>query len=369
MGPLKLPANKRGEKPDNSKPNPPEQPPPEISDREPQKHRGARIVAAGLLGLSGLAGVAGASVYATAHLPVCADSQQVVGWSQGRPCVSLSTAVQGATAWRYASAPFHLRDTLKSWDSAHHQIFPAPPSGRQGQESSNQLKLVSWNLHHGLSQDSTGARPQRELMIEQLQQEDADVILLQEVAPGDAGKLAESLEMTGYYAASTPVQGNMILLRPDITVEHESILMTTGTPSLKDWIMQGGGSAEPRNLQILDAQLPGGQTLRIWNTHHLTGDYSAAQHQRAWETVSEALATGLNPDQAVVGGGDLNTSDPNHPLIQGIQDLPGASAGQFNIDWLMSTQKEPLSVEGERVMENGIMVSDHPLVRANLDLS
>lgn len=314
-----------------------------------------------------------AGVHAAAHLPLCQQTQQVVGWEHGQPCVSRDVAVQGATAWRYTGAPFHLKDQLDSWRTGHHQVLSAPDQAA-GLGDSRDLKVVSWNLHHGLSQDATGARPQLDTMIENLQEENADLVLLQEVQPGHALKLTEALGMQGYYAMSTPVQGNMILLRPDIQVRAESVTFTTGQPAqdplgtLKDWVTAGGGPSEPRNVQILKVEMPDGQAGLIWNTHHLTGDYSLQQKQAAADTLVSALRQNLQPGEWMVGGGDLNASGSSSPLVAGLSQLPGVTGQQRNIDWIYASDSARAQLSGQSVESGGVMVSDHPLVRADLTL-
>jgi endonuclease/exonuclease/phosphatase family metal-dependent hydrolase len=336
---------------------------------------GRKWLAWSMLGLSGAGMLAGASVPVAAHLPVCQQSQQVVGWEQGRPCLASDLAVGGATARRYASLPFHLGDQMEAWRSGNHQVFAAPANAPRLGNSEEQLKVVSWNLHHGLSQDSTGARPQRDTMIEHLQREDADVVLLQEVAPGDADDLAEALGMQGYYAGSTPVQGNMILLRPDMKVNHQSVTYTTGQSgedswgTLKDWVFNQGGASEPRNLQILKVEMPNGQPALIWNTHHVTHQYSDQQKEAAARAMVGALRENLDYGELMVGGGDLNVSDPNHPLIQDLNQLPGVSGQQRNLDWIYASDSSQAQFSGQVVESDGIMVSDHPLVRAHLMLT
>ena len=342
-------------------------------DSEPRQHPGHKVLAYSMLALTGLGALGGAGVQAAAHLPICQQTQQIVGWEHGQPCVSLDLGVQGATAWRFLDAPFQLNQQLNAWQSGHHQILAAPAHAPKLGED-DQLKVVSWNLHHGLSQDRTGARPQLDTMIDQLQHEDADVVLLQEVQPKDAPRLARELNMQGYLAMSTPVQGNLILLRPDIQVQDESITYTTGNPAgrtwdtLKDWVTQGSGAAEPRNLQILRVTMPDGQQGLIWNTHHLTGDYSQEQKAAAAQSALEALNSQARPGDLIVGGGDLNASNPDSPLIEGLQHWSGVTGHQKNIDWIFASDSTHAEASSEVVSQGGVMVSDHPLVRANLSL-
>lgn len=364
-----LPA--RGRPPQRSEPPPPEWPedgPPEV----PDGHLGRKLLAGAALGLTGMGLLATAGGYVAAHAPIC-QTQQVVGWENGGPCVSLEVAVNGATAWRYTKAPFNLSDALDSWQTGHHRVIPAEAEApRLGQ--SDQLKVVSWNLHHGLSQDSTGARPQLDTMIEQLQAENADVLLLQEVNPSDAERLADELDMQGYFATSTPVQGNLILLRPDIEVHGESVTFTTGQRpaerwgTLKDWVTGRGGQNEPRTLQILNVTMPDGREGLIWNTHHLTGTYTDEQRQEAAEVALREIHRQLRPDQLHIGGGDLNANDASSPLIRGLNQLPGVTGHQRNIDWIYASDSTHARFSGGAVDERGVMVSDHVLVRAELEL-
>lgn len=334
--------------------------------------RKSKILAGTMLGITGLGALAGAGLHQAAHAPICQQTQQVVGWESG-PCVSQSLGVGGATAWRYLQTPGHLPGALNSWNSGRHQVIAAPNQAENTQDAQN-LKVLSWNLHHGVSQDSTGARPQLETMIDTLQEQDADVLLLQEVNPKDASRLAEELGMQGFYAASTPVQGNMILLRPDFEVGQESVTVTTGqdpsqaTTTLKDWLLNGGGSHEPRTLQILDVKLPNGQPAVLWNTHHLTGTYSPEQHQESAQIVQQALQERIQPGELVIGGGDLNANRASHPLLAGLEQIEGVRGEGQNIDWIYSSQSMESEFFHQRVEHQGVMVSDHPLVGAQLRL-
>lgn len=329
-----------------------------------------KILAGTLLGITGLGALAGAGLHQAAHAPICQQTQQIVGWESG-PCVSQSLGVGGATAWRYLQTPGHLQGALRSWNSGRHQVIAAPSHGQNTQDAQN-LKVISWNLHHGVSQDSTGARPQLDTMIDNLQEQDADILLLQEVNPKDAARLAKELGMQGFYAASTPVQGNMILLRPDFEVLQESVTVTTGqdpsqaTTTLKDWMLNGGGSHEPRTLQILDVELPNGQPAVVWNTHHLTGTYSPEQHEESAHIVQQSLQERIQPGELVIGGGDLNANRADHPLLQGLGQIEGVRGEAQNIDWIYSSQSIESEFFHQRVEHQGVMVSDHPLVGAQL---
>ena len=362
-----------------SKPAPPAAPPALPSppgdefrpQEEPSGNRGRKIVTLGLLSLGSLAGLGAAGLHAAATLPVCQNQQQIVGWENGQPCVSVDAATQGSTAWRYAKGVFHLPGALDSWNSQQNLVIQAPGGSRPLGES-EQLKVVSWNLHHGLSQDSTGARPQLDLMVTQLQAEDADVLLMQEVAPGDAARLARDLEMQGYYAQTTMVQGNLILLRPDIQVHDQSVTFITGQQpgsgwdTLKQWVSGGGGQDEPRSLQILRGELPDGQPLTLWNTHYLTGDYTPEQREQAAQTIRERLDASIQTGDMVVGGGDLNANDDHQAVIRELGQIEQMRGQQHNIDWIYSSN--PSQFSSQTVEHEGVMVSDHPLVRAQVEV-
>lgn len=357
-------------------PKPPA-PPSRESKAEPgeekESHLGRKLLAAGALGLTGLSVAAGGATYAASHLPVCEGQQQIVGWENGSACVSMDVALKGATAWRYLPAAFHVDDAMHTWQSGHNLVLNGDAHG--GQTAGDELKVVSWNLHHGQSQDVTGARPQLDDIIDKLQEQHADVYLLQEVAPQHAERLAEELGMRAYFAASTPVQGNMILLDPSIHVSGDSVAVTTGQPpgqgfdTLKEWILHGGGQGEPRNIQVLDVELPGGQSAVIWNTHNLTSDYSPEMQQRAADIAVAEIQKHVDPGEIVLGGGDLNTSHGDHPLIAGLRELP-IQGQHSNIDWLYSSRGVPLEFQSERAQTgDGVMLSDHVMVRGTVNLS
>jgi endonuclease/exonuclease/phosphatase family metal-dependent hydrolase len=327
-------------------------------------------LAGAALGITGLGMLGGAGVYAGAHLPVCQSTQQIVGWEQG-PCVSQSVAQNAATAWRYTHAPFHVGDALDGWSSGQSQVINSDAASEQA-TTPGEVTVVSWNLHHGQSQDVTGARPQLDTMISTLQAQDADILLLQEVAPQHADDLAEALDMQGYYAASTPVQGNLILLRPDIEVTSNSVAVTTGqSPSnglgtLTEWILDGKGAGEPRNIQVLDVTLPGGQEAVVWNTHNMTGEYPGEMHERGAQIAVGAIRKHLDPGEIVIGGGDLNARSTVHPLVRELEELP-IQGHSVNIDWIYASDGLPVEFQHQRIREGDIMVSDHILVRATID--
>lgn len=347
-------------------PIPPAPEPPEAPEEGPATTGREAWLAGGMLGLTAL-GLLG--TYAGSHLPLC-DTAQV------QLCVPESLATPSATAWRYLQAPAHLVDTLSSWQNQSHQVVKAPPDS-QNSTAADHVQLVSWNLHHGLSQDSSGARPQLDTMIEQLKSENADVILLQEVAPNQVNDLAERLGMQGYYAATTPVQGNMILLNPDIQVKEEHVVFTTGEQpgqawdTLKGWVGQGGGPGEPRNLQMLEVELPNGDQALIWNTHHLTGAYSEEQQQQAAQVLGSALQSEINqrPERLVIGGGDLNArvDQQHHPVVRHLNRLAGLQTQADRLDWIVTNAPQQFSSEWVRQADCTV-VSDHPLVRSQVDL-
>lgn len=319
-----------------------------------------------MLGLTAL-GLLG--TYAGSHLPVCNTAQVQL-------CVPESLATPSATAWRYLQAPANLVDTLESWQNHSHLVVKAPPHSQKA-TSSDQLKVVSWNLHHGLSQDSTGARPQLDTMVDRLESEGADIVLLQEVAPNQVDELVEGLGMQGFYAATTPVQGNLILLNPDIRVNEDHVVFTTGEQpgqaldTLVQWVSQGGGTGEPRNLQMLEVELPHGEQALIWNTHHLTGAYSDNQHQQAAQRLSSALQSEIQevPGRLVVGGGDLNAQldQQQHPVVHHLGQIEELQSQAHRLDWIVTNTPQQFSSEWVR-QADGTVVSDHPLVRSQVDM-
>lgn len=333
--------------------------------------QGGKWLARAGMGLTGLALLGGAAVSAGATLPVCQNTQQVVGWENTSPCVSLEAANGAATVSRYTQLPFHTGDALEGLQSGRSQLLnaDAQPSNVV---NSDELDVVSWNLRHGQSQQATGSRPQLPAMVETLKERAADVYLLQEVAPHDAGRIAEELGMKGYFAASSPVQGNLILLRPDMQVTGNTVAVTTGQnpeqsgKTLTDWIRNQGGASEPRNIQVLDVTLPGGREAVIWNTHNLTGEYPSEMHERASQIAVNEIQRHLQPGELVIGGGDLNARSPGHPLIDALSSLPGLQSGSEGIDWIFATNGLGMNFRSERVEANGIMVSDHVLVSARL---
>lgn len=332
---------------------------------------GHKVLAGAMLGLTGLSVLGGVALHQAATAPVCQQTQQVVGWESGRLCVSHDVAMAGSTAWRMSQVPFHTADALNSWESGQHIVFAGPQNGSQTTDGES-LQVVSWNLHHGLSSDATGARPQLDTMVDTLKAEEADVYLLQEVDPKFAGDIAEQMGMTGYYAVSTPVQGNLILINPDIEVREAGVAITAGARpgdgvgTLADWLTKGAGEYEPRNLQVLDVTLPSGQQAVLWNTHHPTSKYSEEQHQQAAQAVRQTLESRIQPGELVIGGGDLNAASANHPLLQQLGQVDGLQGHHDRIDWIYTSEAANVDFSSTQIEHNGSPVSDHPLVRATV---
>lgn len=75
-------------------------------------------------------------------------------------------------------------------------------------KTSSEFSVTSWNLHHGASEDSDGARPQLKTQIERLKDQKSDIYLLQEVLPWHVKEIVEKTGKVGYYTQSSSRHDN-----------------------------------------------------------------------------------------------------------------------------------------------------------------
>ncbi|MEW6278749.1 MAG: endonuclease/exonuclease/phosphatase family protein [Candidatus Eremiobacterota bacterium] len=344
--------------------------PPEV----PRRRTLHKVVAGSLLGLSvlGLAGATGVRMLANA--PICADSSVKIGWEDGL-CVSPEMGTNAGTLWRYLQSVPHLPSTIDRIGSADNAVYH--PSGDQPPPrplmQDGQLRVVSWNLHHGLGRDAEGARPQLDRMIQQMRLDQGDVYLLQEVAPQDAAEIVDALGMPGYFSATSQVQGNLLLVHPDLTVTDQQHEFLTGEPDgiwgslgeFKEWALAGGGAEELRSLQTVEVRLPDGRTTLLWNTHFLTRTYTPEQRLEANQRLLAELGRQAEPGQIVVGGGDLN-SQMEDSLPQALR-AAGHDPHAHNIDFVVTRGVDGVELEGAKLyLPDGSQLSDHPRVIAHV---
>lgn len=329
--------------------------------------RAARVgKAAGLALLAGVglaSSVAGAASFAAQHLPLCEAETSMVAWSEGQVCVSAELSTTAEAGLRGARGFLHrdgARHDLAA--SASRVLQPAQPIHR---EPDGELTVNTWNLHHGTGQDSDGARPQLDLQIQTIVKTDADVDLLQEITPWHAQRLVDGTGKVGYYSQSTPRQGNLILVSPELEVSENHRVTLNHEITSQDQaaqVMDNIKGTEPRQAQLLRlrGEDTGGQDLAVFNTHLSTGTATPADRAAESEMLVKFLERHVAPDQFMVGGGDLNNRKDQGIVADLAQEyhLEGAS-----IDWLASGGVTPLEIRAsDHHALDGTRLSDHPMV-------
>ncbi len=314
--------------------------------------------------------IAGGVGLAARHLPLCEPESGMVEIQDGQLCVSpeLSTKVDGIH--RAVRGELHRGQGVDDLASQENRVLrPQNPVSRA---PDGQLTVNSWNLHHGTSQNGTGARDQLGIQIQKLKESDADVDLLQEILPWHAQRIVDGTGKVGYYSQTTPRQGNLILVSPDLVVtENARLTLNHDTRSAEDASKVVGKQAglEPRAAQVL--HLTGadtnGQTLAVFNTHLSTGSATpedrAAEHQVLERLVEHHRAEA----DVLIGGGDLNARD-GEAIVQTFKES-GFRVEGARIDWLVADNVGESDVKRVDVKtDDGVYVSDHPLVEGTYQI-
>lgn len=236
-------------------------------------------------------------------------------------------------------------------------------SDRHGKSPSD-IKVTSWNLHHGASQDKDGARAQLQDQIAKLKEDKSDVTLLQEVLPWHAQEIVEKTGKIGYYSQTTPRQGNMILVDPALKVEANTRqTLNHKTPDLASGLKTAWapGGKEPRAAQALRLQQPDGTgSLTVFNTHLSTGRATPADRKNEAKTFTQFVNSQVQPGQPVIGGGDLNMSR-NSSMLDGIKNS-GFRLFSAPIDHLASQNARPTHLEWGDQYKDRRRLSDHPMI-------
>lgn len=326
----------------------------------------AKLLAATALGVVALGGLAGATGYTLRHAAVCTSPEVIEACVPAEYSVGVNHALRGLQGLPFRAA--------NAEDLASHQsrvLQPDRPTSRRLQDD---LSFLSWNLHHGDSSDATGARPQIEPIIRELNARPADLHLLQEVSPWHAQRLVDGTGMVGYYTQTQLLQGNLILVHPDLPVSDN--LKTLVNMNQPDELAEGyqiaenyiHGGTEPRAVQVLRLQLPDGNSALVWNTHLMNGGDAPparlAQADRALDFVEAAR----RPGERVLGGGDFNS--PRGSQVYGeLQSRFEEFSGDRIDFWMESGFPERLVTQAERPEVDGVPISDHPLVWGTLQPS
>jgi endonuclease/exonuclease/phosphatase family metal-dependent hydrolase len=246
------------------------------------------------------------------------------------------------------------------------------------------LNVVSWNLHKGEGPNDKGQPEQFDKIIKEMRKAGGDVYNLQEVSPDQAQKIADEMGMKAYFTRTTPKQGNMMLLNPDLKVESNEKTTINGDITPGDTasaVKQLGrymiGSAkgdeegqknEPRVAQVLRVKTPDGKTATLWNTH-LTGIKDDGWREGQVEKIGDYIDSHSPPGEPVIGGGDLNSRKDSSAIEEFKKQ--GFSVDGAEIDWIGSrnTQAPPHLIRNNALYdEGGTQISDHPMVIAEVKL-
>lgn len=317
-----------------------------------------------MVALSLLGGALGAGAYSARHLPVCSGETPIVAVQDATPCVSAEFSTQADGVLRATRGVFHQGQAVEDLSSATSRVLH-PSNPRPTRDVDGQLEVVSWNLHHSSSPGSQGARPQLSLMTEELNSRAPDVALLQEVNPWDARDLVEETGMTGYYSQTTPRQGNMILLGPElevsgnqrVTLNHD---IAVGDRAAAREVVNALKGEEPRAAQAVRVQAPGMEgEVTVFNTHLSTGSASAEARASEGDALQSFVAQ-VSGGGTVVGGGDFNARTNQRVVPQFRAD--GYQVEGATIDWLVSGGVESKVESATLWTPAGVQISDHPIV-------
>jgi endonuclease/exonuclease/phosphatase family metal-dependent hydrolase len=240
------------------------------------------------------------------------------------------------------------------------------------------LKVTSWNLHHGLDRENKDNQVDK--MVDKMRDAKSDVYMLQEVPPWEAQKLADEMGMKAYYTRTTPNQGNMILVNPDMQVEGNEKMILNGDIKQGDKMSaysaiakletaQGNEArqkAEPRVAQMLKVKTPDGKIVDLWNTH-LTAIKDSEFRKKEIDKVISTMNARAGSGDAVVGGGDLN-SGPSDSVLADLRNNGYQTQGA-SIDWITGKNTaRPLNIVSNKELfdENDVQISDHPMVTVEI---
>ena len=324
-----------------------------------------------LTALSLAASLTGTVGLAARHLPVCEQESSMIDLQQGELCVSPELSTQVDAVFRGARGQLHRGDAIEDLTSQENRVLqPKTPVNRV---PDGRFEVNSWNLHHGTSQNKTGARDQLGLQIEKLQQSDADVDLLQEILPWDAQTIVDQTGKVGYYSQTTPRQGNLILVSPDLVVTENARLTLNHrieNESQAKSVVELQKGDEPRAAQFLHVvgADTDGRSVAVFNTHLSTGSASSQQRAAEHKVLEEMIDDHRSEADLLVGGGDLNTRD-GHDIVRTLKEK-GLRVEGATVDWLVSNPSGSSEVERVDVRtESGTYVSDHPLVEGRYEFA
>lgn len=245
----------------------------------------------------------------------------------------------------------------------------SPSDNRQGR-ADGQVRVTSWNLHHGTSPDSQGASNTLNKQIQEIKKSRSDVVLLQEVLPWQAEEIAKKSGMTGYYSQTTARQGNMILVDSSLKVVDDSrqtlnydFQKGDSLEALKaSWETKGD---EPRAAQALTIERPDGKgEFTVFNTHLSTSN--STPQQRLEESLKFAQFVNQHSSGNVIGGGDLNMGRGNS-MLDGFRQS-GFTIEGGRIDHLLTRGVANSDITTNDPHSGETRLSDHPMVTGDYSL-
>lgn len=340
----------------------------ELSAQEHQKTGMSawKKVGLGALGVLSLTGAATAATGLVAqHAALCEVDAGTVGWQNGGLCVSpdLSKNVDGV--YRTVRGQFHRGDAVEDLASNTNRVVT--PDGKvDGTSEDGQFRVMTWNLHHGTSQNSDGARDQIDLQVKQINSKHADVVLLQEVPPWHVNTLVNDTGKVGYYTHTNGRQGDLVLVSPELQVtENSRVTLNHQINSKSDAgkVVDLSQGDEPRAAQFLTVtgSDTGGKSTGIFNTHLSTTGATAEQRRAEHQNLMTHVGRLEEGTDVFVGGGDFNTRD-GREVVQSMRDQ-GYNVSGATIDWVVSEGLTPTSsVHADAHDAHGVRLSDHPYV-------
>lgn len=265
----------------------------------------------------------------------------------------------------------HTHTAVKDLTSNKNRVYKpdTPIDHRQGR-ADGEVRVTSWNLHHGTSPDVQGASNTLSSQIKQIKKSGSDVVLLQEVLPWQAEEIAKKTGMTGYYTQTTARQGNMILVDSSLKVvgdSRQTVNYDFKNADTQDVLKASWGtkSQEPRAAQSLTIERPDGKgEFTVFNTHLSTGHSSPEQRQV--ETGRFTQFVNQNARGNVIGGGDLNMGR-GHSMLDGFRQSGYTIEGD-RIDHLLTRGVAGSEITVTDPHQGATRLSDHPMVTGDYRL-
>lgn len=273
---------------------------------------------------------------------------------------------------RTARGAAHTHTAVSDLLASENRVFrPDQPRSQRDGKAADQVRVSSWNLHHGTSPDGQGARDTLTAQIESIKKSGSDVVMLQEVLPWQVEEIVEKTGMTGYYSQTTARQGNMVLVDPSLKVvanRRETLNYDFDKNDKVDalkasWETKAG---EPRAAQALTIERPDGKgEFTVFNTHLSTANATPEQRQ-AESQKFQRFVQSSGGQGAAIGGGDLNMGASNS-MLEGFRES-GYTVEGDRIDHLLSRGVASSEIAVSDPHQGSTRLSDHPMVSGDYRL-